>query len=222
MTSMVLATVPAAAAPFAPPDSAVILTRVLRSPLADGHEVVARRTYELRFSSDGSGYHVEGRQIEAEVDAPVSLQALAEIERNRTDAALISFRLDSQGRISPEVPKRNTEVLDRAADVAHREVHRRTGTLSEREAAHGLVRQIQSRPALTPWPADLFDPEPRQLTETNSIAPANGPEGHITIETTVTSNGGRAGGHTFRRTVITQIGSQRRLTREEWTLRPAP
>ena len=69
-----------ATATFAPPQSSLVLTRELRRPLADGKEVVTRRSYEIAIVHDGDGYRVDGRLIDVEVDAPPALRALSTLE----------------------------------------------------------------------------------------------------------------------------------------------
>jgi len=55
---------------FHAPAGEQVLTRTLRRQLADGGSIVTMRRYAIRFVPAGDGYRVEGRQLDARVEAP--------------------------------------------------------------------------------------------------------------------------------------------------------
>ena len=63
------------------PIGAMRLSRVLERTLHDGSMVTVSRVWEVAFSEQGRGARVSGVQMEAKVDAPASLAALARKRR---------------------------------------------------------------------------------------------------------------------------------------------
>jgi hypothetical protein len=206
---------------FSPPLSNLLLTRRLERPLADGNVIVTERTYEVQMFREGDGFRVEGRLIEARVEAPPSLAALAEIERRRSDAGLFPVRLDARGLIVTGSPPRADGSLDRASAVASAKVGSSLEG-DERRTAEAFIAQLRGRPAHVQWPADVFHPAIGRRHEERSIAVPGGAEGLVTIEIE-----GRSGGTDgliagIERVVTTHLGADRRVTREVWRLVRAP
>jgi hypothetical protein len=206
---------------FTPPESRLVLTRVLHSPLADGNEVVSRRSYAVRIKPDGEGFRVEGELVRSEVEAPPPLQALAEIERKRPDAGLFPMWLDRKGMLVPSAPRRPGGSIDDAAAIASKALKQSALSGVHQAEAEGFIAQLRSRAAGTVWPADLFRPKPGRRTEEQGFPLPDGGEGRIIIE--VLSRADSAPGvlTVLERTVVTEIGNSRRVTREEWTVSEA-
>jgi hypothetical protein len=214
--------VPAEAPAFIPPGGPVTLTRTVRRSLPDGKEVIATRSYEVRVERDGGGYRVEGRLLSAEVDAPPSLEALAAIERKRSDDGVFPFRLDAQGLIvSPAAPG-NGASLVAAGSVARRAIAKGPLAPAQRREAETVVSQIVAKGAGgsgAQWPADLFRPALGRRTTVSAIALPGGPAGTVTTAIEATRE---AGTERIERTVVTESGGSRRTTREIYTLRRNP
>lgn len=214
------ATPPAIATPgvFSPPETQLVLTRVLHSPLADGKEVIARRSYAVRIMPDGDGFRVDGELLGCEVEAPPPLQALAEIERKRPDTGLFPMRLDRKGMLVPSATAARPSEATRAAAIASRAVDGSTLDNTERAQAQGFIAQIGSRATATLWPSDLFRPEPGRRVERQQFALPDGGEGQITVEINARTDSAPGLLAELERTVVTEMDGSRRVTREEWTI----
>lgn len=207
------ASAPAAQAPasFAPPQTRLVLTRTLHSPLADGKEIVSRRSYELRIAPDGLDYRIDGTLIDSKVDAPAPLGFLAELERNRPDTGLFPLRLDSRGLLLAPGERPASDSIHRAA--AHVE-QRIPG--SARADSAGFVKAVENSGSTTRWPEDLFVSRTGLRTNRQAVTLPDGTKGHVTIEIEVTRPSDTQ--TLVERRVITEIGSSRRMTREEWLI----
>lgn len=218
------ATPPAAVAqgPFTPPESQLVLTRVLHSPLADGKEVVARRSYAVHIRPDGDGFRVDGELLGCEVEAPPPLQALAEIERKRPDTGLFPMRLDRRGMLVPAATAPQPgEAAGKAAAIASRAIDGSALDSAERSEAQGFIAHIRSKASATLWPSDLFRPEPGRRVEEQQFALPGGGEGRITIEINARTDSAPGVLSELGRTVVTEMAGTRRVTREEWTISQA-
>ncbi|MET0587551.1 MAG: hypothetical protein ABWZ75_03435 [Novosphingobium sp.] len=215
------ATPPAVSTPgaFSPPETQLVLTRVLHSPLADGKEVIARRSYAVRIMPDGDGFRVDGELLGCEVEAPPPLQALAEIERKRPDTGLFPMRLDRKGMlVASTTAAQPGEATGNAAAIASRAVEGSALDSAERAHAQGFIAQIRNKAARTLWPSDLFRPEPGRRVERQQFTLPDGGEGHITVEINARTESGPGVLTELERTVVTEMDGSRRVTREEWTI----
>jgi hypothetical protein len=204
---------------FSPPETQLVLTRVLHSPLADGKEVIARRSYAVRIMPDGDGFRVDGELLGCEVEAPPPLQALAEIERKRPDTGLFPMRLDRKGMlVASAAAAQPGEATRNAAAIASRSVDRLALDNGERAQAQGFIAQIRSRAAATPWPSDLFRPTPGRRVEQQQFSLPDGGEGRITVEINARTDSASGVLAELERTVVTEMDGSRRVTREEWTI----
>lgn len=211
----------AGVARFVAPAGTTLLTRSVLRSLPDGKEIVASRTYALRFVPDGSGYRVEGTQVDCTVDAPPSLRGLAEIENKRVDVGLFPLWLDGSGRI---VASKDSGDPERQREAALAVASRFGGASlapGEKAQATGFVRQLVERGGgLAAWPADLFVAAHGERSEARRLALPDGAEGTVTVATK--AGGALASGPaTLERTVTTELGNHRSVVRETWSLRPA-
>lgn len=216
-TAIVIAT-PVAAEPIAVLDTPLILTRTLQRPLGGEAVLVVRRRYEVRIVRDGASYRVDGRLLGAEVEAPPSLQAFAELERNRPDPGLFPLALDAAGRIVSDSRAAPSEPLDRAAALAQGRLSAGPLPPMELAQAQAFVRQLQARASGSRWPDDLFHPAPGAEREERAIPLPDGKSGSVTIETARERPQTGDTIATHRRTVATELAGDRRVSREEWTL----
>jgi hypothetical protein len=204
---------------FSPPENQLVLTRVLHSPLADGSEVVARRSYAVSIKPDGEGFRVDGELLGCEVEAPPQLQALAEIERNRPDTGLFPMQLDRAGMLVPPTanPQPGESIQDAAA-MASKALESSELDNAGRAQAQGFIARIRSKAAHTLWPSDLFRPESGRRIEKHDFALPDGGEGRITVEITARADSAPGVLTELERTVVTEMAGSRRVTREEWTI----
>lgn len=209
-------------AAFSPPEGPVTLTRTVRRALPDGKEVVATRSYELRITRDdkgpNGGYRVEGRLLSADVQAPPSLEALAAIERKRSDDGLFPFRLDARGLIAAPLAPGNSASREAAGEAARRAIASGPLAPAQRREAQGVVGQIVAQGAAgagAQWPADLFRPALGRRVSSNAVSLPGGQAG--TVTTTIEA-AREAGADRIERTVVTETGGNRRTTREIYTV----
>lgn len=210
-----------AAAPqpaFAPPEGPLVLTRTVVRPLSDGKEIVVRRRYEVRFARLGRGFQVDGRLLDCTVDAPPSLRALAEIERRRPDTGLFPMALDERGQILSQAKAGPSASLDDAARLAADKLGAWPLAPMAEAQARAFVQQLQARGSGSAWPADVFQPAPGHHVDRRAIPLADGSSGSVTVD--VTAGGPRPGGQlaSVTRSITTQLGPERRTSREEYRL----
>lgn len=208
-----------AAASFAPPQSSLVLTRELRRPLADGKEVVTRRSYEIAIVRDDDGYRVDGRLIDVEVDAPPALRGLAALEKARPDDGLFPIQLDRNGQIVTRSRLNDDAAVGAASERVALRLSKTALSADDREVAEAFVSQLKSgggSAALTLWPRDLFHPVEGRRSETSRVALPGGTEGSVTIATTARAADGLL--ESVERTVTTRLGESERITRETWML----
>lgn len=209
-----------ATTPFAAPDTEMLLTRTVRRPLPGGAEVLARRSYAIRFTREGAGYRIDGRLAQVEVDAPPPLRALAALERQRRDEGMFPMWLDAEGRLLTGSGPRRAEQVGQAIDAAATAPALDTiGTLDKLQA-QAFIRQLGENPVRSPWPEELFRPVPGNRRETRMIPLVNGGRGRV-----VTDIAARATVETgllvsFDRTVTSDLEGDTRATYESWTLVP--
>lgn len=211
------------ASEFRVPDEPVVLTRTWRRTLPDGKEVVARRSYSVRFARDGDGYRVEGELVSSVVEAPPSLRAIAELEQARPDKGLFPIRLDRRGQILPTdgAPQNQSPSHADGAQVANGRIGGSQLSDDEKAQAIGFVQEVLDRGgSMAAWPQDLFHPQPGTHKVTRELALPGGASGAVTVSTDaqLSRDGSMLG--RVDRVVQTDLGGDRRIVRETWTLQP--
>ena len=206
---------------FSPPDVPLILTRTVWRSLVDGKEIVSRKRYAVRIVADGGGFKVTGALFESTVEAPPAVAALAEMERRRSDPALLPIRLDADGRILPEPAALDPAARQPGARVAQRLVRSSNIAGADKDQADSLIDQIAKAGGIAQWPSDLFNPSRQSQHEQRQVALPGGNEGAIDVSITV--HGQRQGGQwqgglptTVERTVVTELDGTRKVSREQW------
>lgn len=208
-------------AAFAPPTTPLVLTRTLHSPLADGREIVSRRSYEVVITAEGGGWRVDGRLIDSDVTAPPQLAFLAELERKRPDDGLFPLFLDARGRIQAGGETAGEQPRRDAAEAGLAVVESQAGDARTRQQAGSLLGQLKRQPVLTAWPEDLFHPAPGHRTASREFVLPDGTRGEVSIEVEAGSEAQApltAPVSSMRRTITTRMGTSERSLREEWTL----
>ena len=207
---------------FSPPDVPLILTRTVWRSLVDGKEIISRKRYAVRIIADGDGFKVTGALFESTVEAPPPLAALAEMERRRSDPALLPIRLDPDGRILAAPGGFDPAARQPGTRVAQRLVRSSNIAGADKDQADSLIDQIAKAGGIAQWPSDLFNPSRQSQHEQRRMALPGGNEGEIDVSITV--HGQRQGGQwqgglpaTVERTVVTELDGTRKVSREQWT-----
>jgi hypothetical protein len=205
-------------ASFTPPQAQLLLTRTLHRPLPDGKAIVTRRSYAVRIVRDGAGYRVDGTLVEARVEAPPALAALADIERRRPDNGNFPIMLDAKGLIVGGVGLQSDGSLDRAAVVAAEAVGGSGLPAIDMLQVQAFIKQLPSRAPRSAWPADVFHPAPGKRSEARTIPLTGGAVGQVTIE--IEAQGPAQDGQIamLSRVVTTDLAGDKRVTSEQWQL----
>lgn len=207
--------------PFIAPAAPMVLTRVLRRPLADGQEVVSVRSYLLQFLPEAGRIRVDGSLLAVTVEAPPTLAPLAEMERRRSDDGIFPMWLDANGMLLPGAATRLPEpgrqqAVDRTANWLGGFP---LSPAEEVQAMASVTTLGSSAAGRTPWPEDLFRPTAKSRREVRALSFAHG-EGEVTVESETTVADGLL--VSYARSTVTEFAGERRVVTEEWLLTKAP
>lgn len=210
---------PAGTAQFIPPDTELVLTRTIHRSLTGGKELLTRRRYAVRIVADGLGYRVDGQLIDCAVEAPPALHAIAELERKRSDDGLFPIRLDAAGRIVESTLARSADVHGHGVALVAERVSHSPLSLPEKAQAATFLTTIAARGATgAEWPRDLFRPASGRRSEVKRLALPDGSEGTVTVSTAARASTTSGLLEAIERVVVSDLGGDRRETREEWSL----
>lgn len=209
-----------AAAPFAPPEGPLLLTRTVRRPLPGGQEIRARRSYEVRFVREAGGFRLDGTLVDVSLEAPPLLESLAALERRRPDEGMFPMRLDAAGRLLPAAERPQSDAVRGAVARTSAAVDRTRLADFDRQQAEAFLGQLNERAGHNPWPEDLFRPAAAQRRAARTLPLVNGARGRVVVETTARTAGDGALVAFYARTITSDLGGDSRTTYEEWTLAP--
>ncbi len=204
---------------FAPPSVPLVLTRTVHRPLPDGEQITVTRRYEIRFSPDGTGYRLDGRLLDARVDAPPRLARLAERELSRTDTALFPVSLDAQGMIRTVANVADHGLAAQQAMPGVQELLDKSGMPPEdREGVARSMDMLAASNRGSAWPVFLFNPGSSERTTVSEIKLRDGTVGRA--ETRIRAEELTPGGlpRRIERIITTTVAQTERRTREVWTI----
>lgn len=203
---------------FSPPSQATI-TRTLWRYLSDGNAIVVTRRYDVTFVPVSEGFRIDGKLVDAEVDAPAELAVLAELERTRADNAF-PITLDRTGRIVADAPA--TSSVQRASLRAGVE---RIADASAMSAARkremmGQFEMVAAAGAQSPTPAELFIGTAGERHERRAVPLPGGEAGEIELAVKVQDlpQGGLA--KSVEKVVTTRLAGTTRVSKEVWSVTP--
>ena len=211
-----------AARVFNPPPNPLILTRTLRHMMHDGTAIVTRRSYRVLFVREGAGFRLDGTLAEVTVESPPGLEALAALERRRPDPGLFPVRLDAAGMVLPTPDPAPSRQQRQAIGTASADIARMNLAAADAAQAQGFVARFQTQPYRTAWPLDLFHPVPGTRRDRRTIPLDGGLNGEVTTDIAARTDPASGLLGSFTRTVTTDLGGDKRMVIEEWTLAPAP
>ena len=142
------------------PFGAMRLSRVLERTLHDGSMVTVSRVWEVAFAEQGRGAHVSGVQMQAKVDAPASLAALARIEEERSTAQMWPILLTEDGRIAAAGDSKSAADINAALEEAERMIARKPMPGNAQDVRMEYLRTVAEAGGslLEEMPPDLFFP----------------------------------------------------------------
>jgi hypothetical protein len=214
---------PAAGKGIHPPLSPLVFSRRLERGLAGGAKLVVARSFAVRFAAAAEGWTLAGEQVDVAVEAPERIAALAAIERGRKETGLFPLTLDRSGLIVAGPPTERPKEVDRAIAIVRGELAKRDVDADESRAYEAFIRLVHEAGAKmsSAPPDDLFAPRDTQSHVERELALPGGGAGTIEVDFAATVDPASGVMRSARRDIVTRIGDDRRLTREDWSLGPA-
>ncbi|MAO95196.1 MAG: hypothetical protein CL803_02255 [Citromicrobium sp.] len=212
----------ATSARLAPIAGSFVLERVLLRSLSDGKQISVTRRWAITFEAvGGDGLRVIGTQVDANVDAPAALQAMARLEAARDESDLFPLQLDREGQIAGSNPKVALAPLPETvvnAALAYAKAR------SEASAAQTMSRQFlvelsqHGMSWLSGLPADVFFPAPRQRSISREIDLPDGSTGSFDLRESVSADSASGLLKSFLREAATTTNGMTQKGSEAWTL----
>jgi hypothetical protein len=206
-----------------PPLGPLVFTRRLERGLAGGAKLVVARSFAVRFAAAAQGWTLAGEQVDVAVEAPERIAALAALERGRKETGLFPLTLDRSGMIVAGPPVERPKEVDQAIAIVRGELAKRAVDADESRAYDAFIRAVHDAGAKmsSAPPGDLFAPRDTATHVARELALPGGGAGTIEVDFTASIDPASGVMRQARRDIVTRIGDDRRLTREDWTLLPA-
>ncbi len=205
---------------FAPPAGPMLYTRRLERGLADGAAFVVSRGFEVRFRPEATGYLVDGRQVDVDVEAPEALAAFVRIEREREERGLFPLRLDAGGTIAAGTGTPVATRLDEAVRAALAALETRSHRPAERAELVLFVNAFHQSAGklMTELPRDLFAPDETPRSERREVVLPGGDAGEVAVTFSATRDPATGLMRRAQREVVTVLDGARRRSVEFWRL----
>lgn len=215
-----LAATTAAQTRFVPPTEQLVLTRTVIRQLSGGKQIVVKRRFVIQFVPDGSGYVLNGSQLDVTVDVPPILSSLAEIERQRVETGLFPAWLDASGSISqkPAVSPTGNQAVSAMRGAAQTMLAGSDLPADRKQESALYLGQLSAQPAGSPWPADLFRAAPGERHQHRLITLPGGEQGEVDVVVRVAALLPCGLPATFERQITTVLGGTSRVSHEVWTI----
>jgi len=205
---------------FKLPQGAMILSRRIERPLSDGAMIVVTRSWEVLFAPSGQGITVEGHQLEADVEAPAKLAALAQLEKDRRTDDMFPILLSSDGKVLRAGTPDNRADLQKAADLAAEIIERSSRTTQEKKALISYLPALQAAGGtlMDALPPGLFFPAAGEQREIRKLNLPDGLVGEIELLSTAQNAPGEQWLGRIERRIVTRVGGTSQESRELWTM----
>lgn len=207
---------------FDPSPGTYDYSRRLEREMTGGARFVVMRRFTVGLSRAQGGFELAGNQSAVAVEAPPALARFAELERARIESGLFPLRLDARGQIvgwttaqaSGELASavRQAQAMTDAAAIPADDQARLRVFI---EAVHRAATSI-----LTRLPPDLFAPAAPTREDRQVLDLPDGADGVVTARFAAETDPATGLMRSARRSVVTQIGENRRETVESWSLAP--
>jgi hypothetical protein len=207
---------------IAPPTGPMTFTRRLQRALPGSNKLVVSRSFAIDFTATATGWTVSGEQSGVSVEAPERIAALAALERQRVETGLFPLALDRTGMVVGAPDARPAKELDEAVAIVGRMLDNAGIASGERAELDSFVRAVHEAGArmTSQFPGDLFAPRDDDAHATRELALPGGGAGTIEVSFTALTDPATGLMREARREIVTSIGNDRRLTREDWSLTP--
>lgn len=196
------------------------LVRRLERGLRGGAVITVERIWQVAFAEQGSGVAITGEQIDASVDAPAKLAALARIEESRSTADMFPILLTTEGRIAAVGPYTKQADLNEAVRLAESEIARRSLPPDTKRQQMLYLAQLQRTASsfLDQLPRDLFFPVSEPTRSVRKVNLPNGLLGEFEVAYEARTAPQQGWLDLAVRRVVTRIGDSVRRSREVWSM----
>ena len=207
---------------FSPPMAPMVLSRTVIRELADGKQIVVKRSFRVQFVTAAGGFALTGTPIAVSVDVPSVLARLGELERQRSDSGPFPIQIDRHGLIHDAAANHPTETGKRlaATQTATGLIEGATLPAQTRRDAVDLIGSMAADPRTSPWPIDLFVAHDAERRQHRSVALADGSLGEIDVLLRVGKWLPCGMPALFERIITTDLAGTRRVSHEVWSLEP--
>ena len=198
----------------------MVLSRTVIRELADGKQIVVKRSFRVQFMASADGFVLTGTPFAVSVDVPPVLAQLGELERRRSDSGPFPISIDSQGLIQTPASGATADASTRQ-DAKHTATGLIQGTVAPTETKRDAVELLGSMaadPRSSPWPTDLFVAHDGERRLQRSVALADGSLGEIEVLLRVGKWLPCGIPALFERIITTKLAGTRRVSREVWSL----
>ena len=198
----------------------MVLSRTVIRELADGKQIVVKRSFRVQFVASAEGFVLTGTPIAVSVDVPPVLARLGELERQRSDTGPFPILIDNRGLMHTAA---NSGTADAGArkDTKLAAAGLIQGTAlpgeTKRDAVQ-LLGAMAADPHTSPWPIDLFVAHDAERRQHRSVALADGSLGEIEVLLRVGKWLPCGMPALFERVITTDLAGTRRVSREVWSL----
>ncbi len=185
---------------------------------------MVKRRFRVQFLPDGDGFVLTGVPIDVIVEVPPVLAMLGELERQRSDQGPFPISIDSQGLIQLEIAREDADLLTRKVgqQAANAMISAASMPAIRKREGERLLAQLASDPRTSSWPTDLFAASDGERRQHRTVALSDGSQGDIDVLLKVTRLMPGGIPTSFERVITTQLAGTKRVSRELWTLEPAP
>lgn len=203
---------------FSPPSQATI-TRTLWRYLSDGNAIVVTRRYDVTFVPTGEGFRIDGKLVDAEVDAPAELAVLAELERTRADNSF-PITLDRSGRIVADAPPVSSVQREALRAGVEQIANASSMPAARKREMMGQFDMVAAAGGQSPTPAELFIGTAGERHERRAVPLPGGEAGEIELAVKVQDLVEGRLAKSVEKVVTTRLAGTTRVSKEVWSVAP--
>lgn len=198
----------------------MVLSRTVIRELADGKQIVVKRSFRVQFVASAEGFVLTGTPIAVSVDVPPVLARLGELERQRSDTGPFPILIDNRGLMHTAANSGTADAgVRKDTKLAAAGLIQGTALPGEtKRDAVQLLGAMAADPHTSPWPIDLFVAHDAERRQHRSVALADGGLGEIEVLLRVGKWLPCGMPALFERVITTDLAGTRRVSREVWSL----
>ena len=206
---------------FSPPTGPMVLSRTVIRELADGKQIVVKRSFRVQFVPATDGFVLTGTPIAVSVEVPPVLARLGELERQRSDLGPFPLAIDRAGMINAQAGTGDDRQANQQAKQAVAGMIQAAPLPGEtKRDAIQVLGSMTADPRGSPWPTDLFAAHDSERRQHRSVALGDGSTGEIEVLLRVGKWLPCGMPALFERIITTELAGTRKVSREVWSLEP--